>query len=402
MLRTYLKTVFGVLLSMSLFFTGYISAADDTLKIGVSIRMISDTGFKIGKMIEDEFAGINQFGGINGRKVELVFLNDECKSEKGVANANRLVHQDKVLLLIGSSCSSVTLPMVDITAKAGVPQITPHSTNPQITQKMSEWIFRVPVSGRFYKAVQAEYVIQKVGNKLAYIWGPDAAGQKLTEDTIAYIKEKYDVDPVYTAQVQEKEVDYRSVLLKAKAASPDAVFLSGLEDDVARMLIQSYEVGIPKSVKRVAPSVASKQEVPLIAGDAAIGVFYAAAFSHTDQRDLVQWFTERVQRKYETSPDHDFSQAWDMVRILEIALKRADIKNSPDTLAEDRAAIRDALASIRNYQGLAAGPISFCKEPTPQCRDGNRTPVLIEYVKGGKDFETRILDTLTFDADFGL
>ena len=402
MSNKYLKVPFSILLGMLLFLTGQASAAEDTLKLGVSIRMLSDTGFKIGQMIKDEFAGINQFGGINGRKVELVFLNDECKSEKGVANANRLVHQDKVLVVIGSSCSSVTLPMVDVTAKAEVPQITPHSTNPQITQKGSDWIFRVPVSGRFYKAVQAEYVIQKVGRNLAYIWGPDAAGKKQTEDTIAYIKEKYDVDPVYTAQVQEKEVDYRSVLLKAKAANPDALFLSGLEDDVARMLIQSYEVGIPKSVKRVAPSVASKQEVPLVAGDAAIGVFYAAAFSHTDGRKIVQDFTKRVQRKYGTSPDHDFSQAWDLVRILEIALKQADIKNQPDTLAQDRAAIRDAIASIRNYRGLAAGPINFCKDPTPQCRDGNKTPVLIEYVKGGKDFETKILDILTFDADFGL
>ena len=387
---------------MLLLFVGHTSAAEDTLKLGVSIRMLSDTGFKIGQMIKDEFAGINQYGGINGRKVELIFLNDECKSEKGVANANRLVHQDKVLAVIGSSCSSVTLPMVDVTARAGVPQITPHSTNPQITQKGSDWIFRVPVSGRFYQAVQAEYVIQKVGRKIAYIWGPDAAGKKQTEDTISYIKDKYSVDPVYTAQVQEKEVDYRSVLLKAKAANPDALFLSGLEDDVARMLIQSYEVGIPRSVKRVAPSVASKQEVPLLAGDAAVGVFYSAAFSHSDTRPIAVDFTKRVQRKYGTSPDHDFSQAWDLVRILEIALKKADIKNQPDTLAADRAALRDALASIRNYKGLAAGPINFCRAPTPQCRDGNRSPILIEYVKGGKDFETKVLDVMNFDADFGL
>ncbi|MCP4404189.1 MAG: ABC transporter substrate-binding protein, partial [bacterium] len=87
-------------------------AEEDELKIGVSIRMISDVGFKHGKMIEDEFAYINKMGGINGRKVKLIFLNDECKSEKGIANAQKLAHQHKVLLVIGSSCSSVTLPMV--------------------------------------------------------------------------------------------------------------------------------------------------------------------------------------------------------------------------------------------------------------------------------------------------
>ena len=112
---------------------------------------------------------------------------------------------------------------MDVTAKAGVPQITPHSTNPGITMKGSDWIFRVPVSGRFYNAVQAEYVANNVGKKIAYIYATDAAGLKQSKDTIAYMKEKYNVDPVYEAQVQEKEVDYRSVLLKAKAAKPDAL-----------------------------------------------------------------------------------------------------------------------------------------------------------------------------------
>ena len=79
-----------------------------------------------------------------------------------------------------------------------------------------------------------------------------------------------------------------------------------------------------------------------------------------------------VNERYGTSPDHDFSQAWDMVQIMKIALENADIKNQPATLASDRAALRDALANIKNYQGLASGPISFCRAPTPQCRDGNR------------------------------
>ena len=125
--------------------------SQDTLKIGVSIRMISDIGFKHGKMMEDEIDIINQKGGINGRKIELIFLNDECKSEKGIANAQKLIHQHNVLLLVGSSCSSVTLPMVDVSAKAGVPPITPHSPSSKITERGSAWIFRVPISSRFYK-----------------------------------------------------------------------------------------------------------------------------------------------------------------------------------------------------------------------------------------------------------
>ena len=51
---------------------------------------------------------------------------------------------------------------------------------------------------------------------------------------------------------------------------------------------------------------------------------------------------------------------------------------------------------------MTEGPISFCAAPTPQCRDGNRTAVLIGYTKGGENFETEVLARVTMDEDFGL
>ena len=102
------------------------------------------------------------------------------------------------------------------------------------------------------------------------------------------------------------------------------------------------------------------------------------------------------------APDHDFSQAYDLVRIVEIALNDAELNLSDDAIAADRTAIRDAIARVKNYNGLASGPISFCAEPTPQCRDGNRTAVLIAYTKGGEDFETEVLARVFMPIDFGL
>ena len=72
------------------------------------------------------------------------------------------------------------------------------------------------------------------------------------------------------------------------------------------------------------------------------------------------------------------------------------------SLADDRTAIRDAIANVKGYEGLASGPISFCAAATPQCRDGNRTAVLIGYTKGGEDFETEVLARVTMEEDFGL
>ncbi|MGB2068721.1 MAG: ABC transporter substrate-binding protein, partial [Candidatus Puniceispirillaceae bacterium] len=135
-------------------FTAAAAFAGD-IRVGITMRMVSENGQAYGQMMMDEIDAINQAGGINGNMIKATLMNDECKSDKGVANANKLIFQDKVHLLVGSTCSSVSLPIVDVTAKAGVAQLIPHSTNGKITQKGSEWVFRVPVSGRYYGGVAA-------------------------------------------------------------------------------------------------------------------------------------------------------------------------------------------------------------------------------------------------------
>ena len=89
-------------------------AQDGVIRIGITLRMIVENGLKYGQMSKDELEAVNASGGINGKKIEVVLLDDECKPDKGIANVNRFIHQHKVHLVMGSTCSSVTMPMVDV------------------------------------------------------------------------------------------------------------------------------------------------------------------------------------------------------------------------------------------------------------------------------------------------
>ncbi len=379
------------------------AALADEIRVGITMRMVSENGQKYGQMVMDEIGLINEAGGINGHQIKATLMNDECKSDKGVANANKLIFQEKVHLLIGSTCSSVSLPIVDVTAKAQVPQIIPHSTNAQITQKGSAWVFRVPVSGRFYAGVNAKYVGENIGKKIAYICAADAASQNDCDAMQAQMKSQHGADPAYVAEVQEKEVDFRTHMQKIKSAGVDGIMVAALAETMSRALIQSYEAGIGSDVRRIGSSSASNAPVPKISGDAVKGVFYAAAYSNADTRPIAKLFNQMVKDRYGIhAPDHDFSQAYDLIRIVEIALNNSDLKLTNSSLAADRTAIRDAIANVKNYQGLASGPISFCADATPQCRDGNKTPVLIAYKKGGEEFETEVLARVSMPEDFGL
>src|SRR5438874_10676968 len=126
------------------------AAEDGVIRIGMTLRMIVENGIKYGQLTRDELLGANATGGINGHKVQVILLDDECNAQKGVANANRFIEQDKVHLIIGSICSSVTLPLVDLTTRAQVPQISPTSTARAITEKGSAWIFRTAASERYF------------------------------------------------------------------------------------------------------------------------------------------------------------------------------------------------------------------------------------------------------------
>ncbi len=390
---------------LSLGMTGAPAAAqqDGVIRVGITIRMIVENGLRYGQMAKDELEAVNATGGINGKKIEVILLDDECKPDKGVANVNRFIHQHKVHLVMGSTCSSVSLPMVDITAKEEVPQIVPHSTNANITKKGSAWVFRTAVSERFYASVHAKYLAENVGKKVAYLFTTDGAGIGFAKDYMSFMRSTYNVEPAYETQMQETDLDFRSHLLKIKSLNPDVLAIGGQSDAIARITQQSYEVGIPARVRRVAASAASNAPVPELAGDAAKGLTFAAAFTCKDERPIAQAFVKMVQEKYKIRcPDHDFSQAYETAQLIKFALGRATLGLTEATLKADRTAIRDALASIKDYSGLASGPISFCADPTPQCRDGNRTGILVEYTKGGKDYDMALLARVSFAADFGL
>ena len=379
------------------------AAENGMIRIGLTFRMIVENGIKYGQLTSEELNAVNKSGGINGHKVQVILLDDECNAQKGVANANRFIEQDKVHLIIGSICSSVTLPLVDLTARAQVPQISPTSTARAITEKGSAWIFRAAASERYFAAVHAKYLAENVGKKVAYLYTTDAAGISFVTQYQQFMRDTYQVEPVFSAQQQETDVDFRSNLLKIKSLSPEVLSLAGQSDAISRIVTQALEVGIPRKVARVSASAASNAPVPETAGDAVIGLIFSAAFVCTDPRPEAQAFVKMVQEKYETRcPDHDWAQAYETAQIVKAALAKADLKLTDASLAEDRTAIRDALAGIHDFQGVVPGRINFCADPTPQCRDGNRTPILVQYTKGGKDYDMKQLATVTFDPDFGL
>ena len=220
-------------------------AEDGVIRVGITFRMVVENGLKYGQMAKDELEAVNATGGINGKKIEVFLLDDECKPDKGIANVNRLIHQNKVHVVLGSTCSSVSMPMVDVTAKEEMPQLVTSSTNTSITRKNSNWVFRTAISERFFVALPAKYMSENAGKKVAYLYTTDGAGLAFAKEYMGYMKKNYNVDPVYDAQMQETDLDFRAHLLKIKSLNPEVLAIGGQHEALARIMQQALEVGIP-------------------------------------------------------------------------------------------------------------------------------------------------------------
>jgi branched-chain amino acid transport system substrate-binding protein len=119
-------------------------ASTEPIKIGA---IVSLTGSYAGlgepekKTIEMEVKKINDAGGINGRKVEVIFEDDGTDNTKAVAAVTKLISQDKVVAIIGSTGTGQSMAIRNEIDRAGIPQVSMAGGN-AITGKFDPLVFQ--------------------------------------------------------------------------------------------------------------------------------------------------------------------------------------------------------------------------------------------------------------------
>jgi branched-chain amino acid transport system substrate-binding protein len=99
---------------------------------------------------------INKAGGVKGKQLEVLSLDDQGKPDEAAMVTTKLITQDKVVAILGEVASSVSLAMAPIAQQYKIPMITPSSTNPDVTKK-GDHIFRVCFIDPFQGSVMAKF-----------------------------------------------------------------------------------------------------------------------------------------------------------------------------------------------------------------------------------------------------
>ncbi len=316
----------------------------------------------------------NAKGGVLGKKITPVVEDSQCTPDPAVNAANKLIDQDKVKFLVGEVCSKASIPVSEIANSKKVVQISPTSTNPDVTVgkdgKVKQYIFRACFIDPFQGQVGAKFALDTLKAKTAFI---------MLDQSNDYVKGLAEFfEKSFTAgggkivgkeTYTSKDTDFSAILAKVAAAKPDVIYLPDYYNVVNLVTKQAKEKGI---------------KAPFMGGDgwdssdldlkAADGGYFTNHYSPQDTRPEVQNFVKAFGAKYKDDkqqpkvPDALAALAYDATNLLLTAIKEAN--------TDDTEKVAASLAKI-NFNAVS-GKITF---------DENHNPVksaTILEVKDGK------------------
>lgn len=338
-------------------------------KIGVFMRYNDSTGAQMRAVMTKQFDDLNNAGGIDGHAVDVVFYDTEGNAETAVNEFNRMVSEDKVLLIIGPTTSTNALAVIDLAAQSKIPVITPQSTNTSITKDYAnEWFFRNSVADCYQSYSLCDYICQDLGmKKIAFIHSTDSQGQGQFDDFAGYMKENYDLDIYLEEMFNEGDIDFKSQLLNIKNSDAEILVIAGHEAEIGLITSQRLEVGIPADMPFAGYNAMTSSDYSSVAGASCEGVIIASPWSATASDDGSKKFLADYAEQL-TAPDANSALAYDCVNTVTHALTGLELGLTDDTLESDRLAIRDALSNIRGLSNLT-GTVNYGPGATQQDKD---------------------------------
>jgi branched-chain amino acid transport system substrate-binding protein len=312
---------------------------------------------------------INASGGVLGKQIDLITEDDQSKDGESATAVKKLISRDQVVAILGEVASTRSLEAAPICQQYKVPQISPSSTNPKVTQ-IGDYIFRVCFIDPFQGTVMANFATKTLKVKRVAVLTD--VGSTYSVGLADFFKQGFTANGgeiVAEQKFTKDDKDFKAQLTAVKAENPEAIFVPGYYGQVTLIALQARELGIT---------------VPLFGGDgweapeliqgpgaaeALEGCYFSTHFSPDQDSPKIKQFVADYEKKYGATPDAMGALGYDSVLALVDAIKRA---NSTDSTK-----IRDALATTKDLDGVTG------KTTLDENRNARKPAVIIE-IKGGK------------------
>lgn len=356
----------------------------DTIKIGANLELsgeVASYGQSIAEGVDLAVEEINNSGGVDGKKIEIVKVDNKSDNAEAASVATRLTSQEKVLAIIGAATSGNTLAQAQIANDTKTVLLSPSGTAPNVTVNdngtINEYVFRTSYIDPFQGTVAANFAANELKVKTAAIYSDSASDY--AKGLAASFKETFEAaggKVIAEESYVAGDTDFRSTLTRIKSAKSEFVFIPGYYEEVGLIVKQARELGISVPLMG-ADGWDSPTLVDLAGGDTLNNTFITNHYSSQDPDQKIQDFVTKFKEKNkDKSPNAFNALGYDSVYLLVDAIKRAGSLDSEN--------IKDALAETKDLQ-LVTGVVTIDKKHNPI-----KSATILEYVDGEQTFKTKV------------
>lgn len=311
---------------------------------------------------------INAAGGVLGKKIKLITEDNGSKPGESANAVNKLIAKDGAVAILGEVASSRSMEAAPICQAAKIPQISPASTNPKVTQT-GDFIFRVCFIDPFQGTVMANFARNTLKQQKVAVFTD--VKSDYSKGLAKYFKEgftKAGGQIVAELNYNGGDKDFKGQLTAIKAANPEGVFVPGYYTDAALICIQAKEVGL--NVPLYGGDGWESSKLTEIGKEAVEGNYFSTHYSPDAGGEKAKAFVEAYKKRYGGKvPDAMAALGYDSAIILADAIKRAG--------GTEGQKIRDALAATKDFEAVT-GKITINEN-----RDADKSAVILQ-VKDGK------------------
>jgi branched-chain amino acid transport system substrate-binding protein len=300
-----------------------------TIGIGVVISKtgsFASIGLQEEKALILEMDRINNNGGVQGKKLNLIVEDDASEASNAGVAISKLINEDKVSAIIGSTSADATLAMKPKANEAKVPLIA-LSSDMKITESPADYVFRAAQPDRMAIRKVLDYMYKSLLQKFAVIHEDTAFG-KSGADELNKLAKGARLSVTSTQPYSTDEIDMTKQLKKIALTSPKAIVVWGSSNGAAIIAKNMKELNL--NVPLIgSPSIANKAFIEL-AGDNAEGVVFPAGkmiipeSAEVSQTEVINNFKKNYQEKYGEMPSLYAGYAYDAVHILVEAIDAAE------------------------------------------------------------------------------
>jgi branched-chain amino acid transport system substrate-binding protein len=328
----------------------------DPLKIA-SLQTISGDTAPLGEdQVRAIQIAIDDLGGeFLGHEIELQSEDEGCAAEGGTAAAQKVVSDEEIVAIIGTSCSGAAVPAAQIMSEAGLTMISGSNTSPILTsvageegEAHQEGYFRTAHNDEIQGAAAARFVFNELGiEKAATIndGDPYTAGM-----TTAFGKSYEELGGTVTkaTAVGPDDTDMRPVLTEVEASGAELVFFPIFQPAGDFVAKQAREIGFEPESLMGADGLLSDTYVTIPATE---GMYFSGP--ETPKGGAYAEFVGKYEEAYGEKPIQAFhAHAYDATMILFQALEDIAVEDG-GAVHIDRQELRDAVGATENYEGLA-------------------------------------------------